>query len=302
MSSTDEITEKDLYFYMDLLFKESKFYTLTRYLCLLVSLVSLIYSTFAHDEHLYYLFLSAFVFQFLAWLLIIKIRKINFLAHKFKKILMLKKSYGVFPNNPELAHLIIRVSKFSALINKASEIYKKLKAFFSKDNKIGNSSYLLKDETTSRKALLSMIQEDSFWNHHLYRSTFIIYSSFILLGLIITIFGLLFFIPNSGVDSSILLIAFIFLSFTIVYEFLDKVVMYYESSVTMLEIDNEIEINFENKEINMIDTFYKFSKTIEKTPPIPSVFYNFQSDKINKAWKARVVAWQNNHKNYKLLK
>ncbi|BCG64415.1 MAG: hypothetical protein methR_P2188 [Methyloprofundus sp.] len=150
--------------------------------------------------------------------------------------------------------------------------------------------YFVEYDKNSQGVLLSMIHENSYWNHSLYRSLFLMGSTIVLLIIMLSIFALLYLVPQlkNGVDYSILRVVFVFLSFTIIYEILDKITQYYESARIMLEIDNEIERNFMNAEMNLIYIFDLYIKTKEKTPSIPLLIYKFNRRRLNEGWKARV--------------
>lgn len=304
--SESEVTEEELLSHLDDLYNTLNYYAFLRYLLLLLSLVCLGYSAISSVENSYYLALTTLIFQFISWLFLVKVNKIDYQTHELHKISLLKKSYNnYFPSPLDLSHLMANstVLKTDPILKfylnceeRIITICQKIKTkLFSADDVKNKEGFLLKDTSTPEKKLLSMIQQNSYWNHHLYRSAFVIYSIPLLTALAIAIFSLLYLIPSGGINLSILLIVFVFLSFSIIYEMLDKLVTYYESSKVMLEVDNEIERIFEKDEINVLDTFHKYLTVKERTSSIPYPIYMLSRNKLNKAWEARVAAWRNSH-------
>lgn len=285
----------NIYEYISALFAELGFYSFFRSVFLIIALVGLMYSVYSPIENLDFLTLLSLCFQVAAWLLKVKIKRINNIVNELQKVSMLNKSYNEVPNSFDLSHVIAKISPFSKIClsfkRKKAEFYKKtigrlLARWFRKKS---YEEYLLEDDSSPGKILLSMIHENSYWNHNLYKSISKIGGVFILIVIIISIFSLLYLIPQvkNGMDYSVIRVVFVFLSFTIIYDFIEKIIQYYESSKIMLEIDNEIQRKPSN-EVNIIDIFDKYIKTKEKTSSIPSIIYSLNNTRLNEGWEMRV--------------
>jgi len=278
------------------LFTEASVYSFIRFIFLSSALAGLMYSVYSPISDLYVLSLVALGFQVTAWLLGKKVEQVRYIAHELHKIMMLENAYKSVPNDFELSHLIARISLFSKFCSNIKialiDIYKntlgKLFSFIFGEKK-ETEEYHIRNDIGPREVLLSMIHENSYWNHNQYKFMFIIGGMLILIILIASVFSLLYIIPkiNNGMDYSILRVVFIFLSFTIIYDLMDKIIQYYQSSKIMLEIDNEIQRNHKHSEINALDIFDKYIKTIEKTPSIPYIVYKLNRSKLNEGWRVR---------------
>lgn len=88
----------DLKQHIDSLFIESNFYATLRSIFLVASLAGLMYSVYAPVKELYILSLLSLGFQVIAWILIIKIRRVRQIANDLQKISMLYEAYGKMPS------------------------------------------------------------------------------------------------------------------------------------------------------------------------------------------------------------
>jgi len=271
---------KELDYYFDALFKQTNHIDYIRYTLLTATIACLSYSIFAHGYHLYAAAIAALSFQILSWYLKKKAENIRYLANEFQKISMLHRAYGRIPSEFQLSHLKALVS---AKIS--SEVEKK------KENDARGAEYNLGNAQNPREILTSMIQENSYWNHHLYKSVFIILFgviSAIILGLVVTS---LFALPLIKIDPeySVPRLAFTFLSFSLIYEVLEKVANSYNSSKIMLEIDNELTRSKKNiTEEHLLKVFNQYCDVKESAPDVPSFVYKSNRNRLNCGWESRI--------------
>ncbi len=271
---------KELDYYFDTLFKQSNHMEYARYALLTMTITCLLYSIFAHGYDLYAAAIAALLFQTASWYLKTKVESVRYLANEFQKISMLYHAYGEVPSKFQLSHLKAAVSKkISSLVSKKSE------------NNEGGAKYNLKSNETPRKILMSMIHENSYWNHHLYSSTFLILASSISIAIIILIVTTLFSLPLINIDPEYTVprLAFTFLSFSLIYEFLEKTLKSYSSSKIMLEIDNELSREKQNiTEEHLLKIFNQYCDIKEAAPNIPNFVYNSNKGKLNRGWDSRI--------------
>ena len=149
----------------------------------------------------------------------------------------------------------------------------------------------LTSQENARKILLSMNHENSYWNHHLYKAVFIIFAG----GLSVTVAGLvvtsLFTLPLIKIDPEYTVprLAFTFLSFSLIYEVLEKAIKSYSSSKIMLEIDNELTRSMQDiSEEHLLKVFNQYCVIKEASPNIPYYLYKSNRDKLNSGWSSRV--------------
>lgn len=271
---------KELDYYFDALFKHTNRIDYIRYALLTATIACLSYSIFAHGYHLYAAAISALSFQILSWYLKKKSENIRYLANEFQKISMLHKAYGRIPSEFQLSHLKALVSTTIS-----SEVEKK------KENDDHGAEYNLGDAQNPREILTSMIHENSYWNHHLYNSVFIILFggiSAIILGLVVTS---LFALPLIKIDPEYTVprLAFTFLSFSLIYEVLEKAANSYSSAKIMLEIDNELTRSKKDiTEEHLLKVFNQYCDIKESAPDVPSFVYKSNRNRLNSGWKSRI--------------
>ena len=159
------------------------------------------------------------------------------------------------------------------------------------ENAEAGAEYNLNTNETPRKILMSMIHENSYWNHHLYGSTFLILASTISIAIIILIVTTLFALPLINIDPEYTVprLAFTFLSFSLIYEFLEKALTSYSSSKIMLEIDNELSREKQDiTEEHLLKIFNQYCDIKEAAPNIPNFVYNSNKGKLNRGWDSRL--------------
>jgi len=270
---------KELDYYYSSLYQQSTSIEFFRYFLLLSTILCLSYSIFAHGYYLYAAAITAVIFQISSWFLKTKVENIRSIANEFQKISILTKAYGKVPSEFQLSHLKAQVN---ARVSKKVEI--KIK-----ENKKG-SEYNLKKKDTSTDILTSMIHENSYWNHHLYKIIFIFIITFISSIFVILLVTALFAIPliKSDPDYSIPRLAFTFLSFSLVYEVLENAIKSYKSSRAMLEIDNELSREAKTTDEKLLKLFNQYCEFKEKAPNVPSFIYNANRQRLNSGWNSRM--------------
>lgn len=151
--------------------------------------------------------------------------------------------------------------------------------------------YNLKNMDNARQILLSMIHENSYWNHHLYKAVFITLAS----GLSVVVAGLviisLFALPLMRMDPehTVPRMAFTFLSFSSIYEVLEKTIKSYSSAKVMLEIDNELTASRQDiSEEHLLKIFNQYCDSKEAAPNVPHYLYISNKYKLNSGWSSSV--------------
>ncbi len=271
---------KELDYYFSAIFKQCNRMEYTRYTLLVFTISCLSFSIYAHGYHLYTAAIVALLFQIASWYLKTKIENVRYIANEFQKISMLCRAYGNVPSEFQLSHL-------KALVNKQVSSYVEQK----KENDAEGAEYNLKSNDNPRKILMSMIQENSYFNHHLYKNIFVILTgwiSVIAIGLIVVS---LFAFPVINIDPeySVPRLAFTFLSFSLVYEVLEKTIKSYNSSKIMLEIDNELTRTWQDiSEEHLMKIFTQYFETKEAAPDVPFFVYNSNRGRLTKGWSSRI--------------
>lgn len=271
---------RELDYYFSALFKQSNSIEYVRYVLLATTIMCLSCSIYAHGYQLYAATIAALLFQAISWSLKTRADNIRYLANEFQQISMLYRAYGRIPSEFQLSHL-------KALVNEkiSSEVEKK-----NEQNERG-AEYNLKSSQTAREILLSMIHENSYWNHHLYKSIFLI----LIGGLSVTLAGLviasLFALPLIKIDPEYTVprLAFMFLSFSLIYEVLEKAIRSYLSSKIMLEIDNELARSRRDiSEEHLLKIFNQYCNIKGTAPNVPYFLYKSSRGRLNAGWNSRV--------------
>ena len=274
---------KELDYYYSALFSQSNRFYYIRYGLLTITIACLLYSVFAHGYYLYVVTISALLLQIISWSLKVKIESIRYVANEFQKIDILCRSYGKVPSDFQLSHLKAMVSK-----KIFSEVDEKKK----KKNDNVDTEYHSENIKNPREKLFSIIHENCYWNHYLYRHVFSFFTigiSIVLLGFILTSF---FAFPLIKLDPEYTIprLAFTLLSLFLVYEILEKAQGSYHASRIMLELDNELTRSRKNiSEEKLLKIFSQYCDTKESAPDIPNFLYKSNKDKLNDGWKSRIL-------------
>lgn len=272
--------KKELDYYFSALFEHSNRIENVRYFLLTATLCATSFSIYVHGYYLYSAVIAAFFFQILSWFLRTRAENIRYLANEFQKISMLYLAYGTVPSEFQLSHLKVLVSE-----NISSKVSEKI------ENDEKGAEYNLESSVTARDILMSMIHENSYWNHHLYRTIFIILAAGISTIVIALLIVSLFALPLIKIDPEYTIprLAFTFLSFSLIYEVLEKATKSYSSSKIMLEIDNELSISRKNiAEENLVKVFNQYCTAKEAAPNVPNFIYKSNSERLNNGWNSRI--------------
>ena len=270
---------KELDYYYSALFQQSNRIEYVRYILLIATVISLSYSVYANGYHLYAATIIALLFQVTSWYLKTKMENVRYLANEFHKISMLYRAYNKIPSEFQLSHL-------KALVSKSifSEVEKKIKT-----DDLG-AEYNIINNGNSREILMSLIHENSYWNHHLYKSVFMLLVGGVSVVIIALTITSLFALPLIKIDPNYTVprLAFTFLSFSLLYEVLEKSITSYNSSIIMLEIDNELSRCKNISEEHLLKVFNQFCYIRETAPDVPFFIYESNKDRLNSGWESRV--------------
>ena len=245
--------------------------------------LSLTLAIYAKGYYLYAASLSALMLQLVAWFYNYKSVISSSLAQDFQKTSMLYEAYGIVPSEFDLSHSQSRVSLF------VSKRVLKIKE--EQNIELISSAYNIKNTSSPEHILLSMIQENAFWNHHLFRYSFILLSLNLFVATLFIGSLSLFLIPIivTDPDYSLPRLGFTVLSFTIIYEIIELALNYRKASVEMLELDNEISRH--SQDIGMHEVlriFSKYNSIQNMNLHILKNIYLKNKDRLNNAWAERV--------------
>ncbi|HBV21531.1 MAG TPA: hypothetical protein DEF07_07415 [Nitrosomonas sp.] len=272
---------KELEYYFEALFQESNLYIKIRYILLVLTITFLSVSIFVDGYILYISTFFALIFQSFSWCLKYKIGNIRDIANEFHKISMLTSAYGYIPCEFQLSHLKTSVSN-----NVFCEVKEKTK------NDAKGTEYYLNNLNNPREKLLSMIHENCYWNFHLFRTVFrhLIFGISLTIIVLITLVVILAIpLTKSDPEYTILRLAFIFLSFSLFYEVIERAVYSHRSSRIMLEIDNELTRSKEKiTELQLLKIFNQYCDAKESAPNVPFFIYSSNKHRLNSGWENRV--------------
>lgn len=246
-----------------------------------IVLVCLSGSLYTSKEDLYWLSAVALFFHILSLYIDLSIKRTRALGSEFKKISMLSQTFDQEQiDSQEVSRL-----KVEAGIKINADVRKKID-----NNEVDASSSYSNEETEPSQQLLKMIQENAYWNAHLYNfahkktKTKVIVSSVIISLLAIVL------IPSIKLDQDYTVIRLVFtvMSFGIVYEVIETMFKFKKSSKQMNELDHKISRlnNLDKHELLNIFSSYHF--VISTTDPIPNSIYTSNKDMLNSTWQERI--------------
>ncbi len=248
---------------------------------MLIVLACLSASLYFSKEILYWLSAIALLFHigslFMDW----TIKKTRALASEVQRISMLSKTFG--QDNIDF-HEISRL-KVAAGTGVNSKVQTRID-----NNEQDESTAFTNDETESNQKLLKMIQENAFWNGHLYDFAYKdAKNKIIFMVAVISILALVL-IPSIELDQDYTLIRLIFtvLSFGVVYEFVETMFKFKTSSKQMTELDHKISRLNTIDEKELLNIFSSYHNVISTTSPIPSDIYESNKNMLNATWRERI--------------
>ena len=161
------------------------------------------------------------------------------------------------------------------------------------------AEYDLPEHVVGSKKLFYMIQQNAYWNHHLFDYSFRYNLRIFFMIVSVIVFVLLLSFPFLLNDASYSFarIGLIFLSFILSYEILDKALVWRSSSKIMLAIDNQLNSANPNSEdiVMLIYSHYSVSKVV--TPSIPDKIYQNKRDSLNLGWSERINKFKKAYEN-----
>jgi len=282
--SISQNTEALLGIYASFLYDTADFFSMLKNLFYSLFLVCLATSIWLEGFYLYVVTVFSVTAQISGWFFYHKSIGISSLALEFKKVSVLYNAYNHVPSDFGLSHLLARVNP------------KKLKEIELLENKKKSNSYNLKDNSSSESILLSIIQENAFWNHHLYNYSFQYFGIRLLLaGFLISVLALLS-VPLISSDPNyyVLRLLLIIPSFIIVYEQIEMALNYRKASIEMLELDNEISRLSKGIDSSVVlNLFTKYILILNMKLIPPKYIYEENENVLNKAWEIRVQNYKN---------
>ncbi len=250
-----------------------------------VVVAALVAAIYAKGYWLYAAALSALLFQVLVWFFSYKSAGSSALALDFQKMSMLYDAYGTVVSDFDLSHLQSRVS-----LRVSSRVFKILAE---RQEGQANNTYRIINDSSPELRLISMIQENAFWNHHLYSYSYKTLELRLLVASLLVGAFSLFLIPviTSDPDYSLPRLAFTVLSFAIIYEQVERALNYKTASAGMLELDNEISRLYGDPGTQVVlRLFSKYNSIQDMRLSIPDSIYRENRDRLNNAWDQRVAA------------
>ncbi|PZN81185.1 MAG: hypothetical protein DM484_08760 [Candidatus Methylumidiphilus alinenensis] len=271
-------SQNDLDLYYDALFKEGNKHNINKNIFSIFTVIFLLFAVFANGYFLYSSSLLAIFCQLISWYWSYRAKNSYMLAHDLQKIAMLEKAYGEVPSVFDLSHQKANISLWVSKLVK-NNINKQ-------DNPI---KYSIKDETSSESKLISMLQENSYFNHHLYEKCFIRYRAFLLIFFSLVLIIPLFMIPVLANDPNYSLprLAFVVLSWSIIFESMETTLNYRFAAKVMLELDNQFSRIKKDNNPAMLDLFSKYDMAKRMCPPISERIYKKYRDILNEGWNRR---------------
>ena len=270
---------KDLSQYYYWLFGLSKKYDKVRKILLGITIILLSSSIYLKGYVLYSFSCIALILQIISWIYKTKIDEINSLAHDLQNIHIISMAYGKVPSRFELSHLKSKIGLW--VVAKVDESVD--------DVKEDGSKFLSDDFEPGNNRLVKMIHENCYWNHYLYKYTYKRNFNLIIIAIIFILIPSALFFPLLKITQNydFARLIFSFLSFAILYEFLEATLLMKKASESMLEIDNEISRNNMINEENLLNTFSQYVYLKRIVPSPPEKIYDKYKDILNKGWYER---------------
>ncbi len=255
------------------------------YLFLLIVVAAL----FTKGDWAYFFAIVGALFQI--WLYINKKTQQNYeiLAHKIQAYSMIYSVYKKDTFNFDVSHIIG---------NLEPKVHKLVLEML---NHPESAHYLAPEQSPDR--LVLMVQENSFWNTHLftyvYKESILKVAVYIFLAIIL-LFAYIASLKYMGtLDTDFLFprIIILLLTANFMWNEIDKAILWYPASKNMLEIDNSVarQKHFSQDFSINIFSYYNLIKTT--TPLFDSEIYKKQKLKINAAWAARFNQLYNDNQN-----
>ena len=261
------------------LFDESKYFDRWYQLCHFSVLCLATSSIFASRTLLYAIVIAGLLSQ--AGLLIFGhlSERSRAMAHRIERISMVVTAFGGEQGDFDISdlkgNLSARVHKLSALKAKEQE---------------PTTKYNLPSHIPANEALGFLIQENSYWNHHLFAvSARRAWIRFLFIVVLLTV-AALFWVVLVGLSSSSLVgatILMIFLSSLRLWEELKKALIWRDSSASMFAIDSMLRNPDNRRSPSVTLPFANYCAVNEQTPAISQRIYDAHSAKLHDGWATR---------------
>ncbi len=199
-------------------------------------------------------------------------------AHYAQKISMLYNAFDSRNFKFEMSHIEGSINSW-------------VERWLHQNESISSSEYCYSSSDNSEKMLILMIQENSFFNSHLYFSAYkkSIFNVF-LFSIPILIFFFVLIPSFLSLQYDLLLIFKLLLaglSAIQLWDEIEKAFIWKISATKMLEIDNQINALDEISPDSLLFVFAKYNMIKISTPPIPQKIYTKMKDRLNEGWSTR---------------
>ncbi len=200
-------------------------------------------------------------------------------AHYVQKISMLYDAFGSINFKFEISH-------FKGSINSWIE------KWLIKNESKSSSEYCNFETNNSEKKLILMIQENSFFNFHLYLSAYrrsLINVILFSVPIILLLFVLAPLIFSEVQNESVLIfkLLLVFISAIQLWDEVEKAFIWRISATKMLEIDNQINALDDIATDSLLFVFAKYNMIKISTPPISENLYKKKKERLNEGWLSR---------------
>lgn len=264
--------------YLTELYNESKKHNKYTMLFLYLSLALLVISFYQKGVYVYFPAVFALFVQIISWYFTWKSKAYRNIANDIQVTYLLQKAYGEIQGKFNISELMARIP---------NNIHKKVTK---KEKKNVDADYETGKTESCDYTLLKMIQENSFWNKHLYQASYERRIKIFYMLMFLFVFSVLLSIPFIKLDYNFTLIR-IFLgimSLSIIYEVIENTLVFKRSAQQMAHVDSEISrINDLSKQ-QLMEIFSKYININFITPDIPNGIYLDNKDRLNKSWHQRV--------------
>ena len=297
--------------YRNEIFDETNKLIFIRKILLIISFIVLLVSLKSKGDLLYVTTLTILIMHIITWLLKLFISKQLTSAHDFHKLSILCKAYETKPNDILLSSLYRKVSL--RLHNKVKDLHVKDKET-NNDSQSSDSNLINEDENLSDSYIIDAktsnnsqfsdsnsvkgdenlkkaIHENCFWNSYLYKRSYIENMCLFIPIFCLGFCGFLYLIPLIKTDPTYILprFAFSFLTFTIVYEFLETTIAFNKASVVMKELDNELSCEDNISNSHLLELFSRYCYYLAITPTIRYNLYKKNQKWLNQEWDVRDI-------------
>lgn len=269
----------DLNKYYNLLFKKAYKLESIHFWLGIILIGILVSSNFLNGYLLYAITIVGLLTQVGSFIIKYRQKQNEMIAHKLQEYAMLYTTFRKSTFNFD-------ISQIKGTI--ANEIHKKVTE---QENPPESSDYLI--DETSKNALLLMIQENAFWNYHLFTASFWNAIQFFIIPITgIVLFILFALVGNtSWVDAEYfgprILIAV--LAANIFFNQIDEILKWHNGAKGMLELDNMIARDGDKGDDFWLHIFAKYNILKTSTPLVSNRLYSQNREKLNSAWKTRFL-------------